>query len=301
MQRKGWRVALLTGVALVVLLLVIGWVNREHIRFFLAFESLGKNAQGYPEYCHRNTGVIFVRLPGGEFWMGTSKEEGERLIETLVKEEADKKATRKMATEWVASEQPRHKVTLSSFLVAKYEVSQAEWMRVMGNNPSKLKGENLPVERISWEDCQEFCRKTGLSLPSEAQWEFACRAGTSTQFSLGEKLTKEHANFGRMANRARRLGTTVPVDSFEPNRFGLYNMHGNVMEWCVDVFDPEFYKKPEASRKNPIWLSGSEYRVIRGGSWFTDVLHCRSSNRRPCPPSVRIGSIGFRPSWNSKE
>ena len=116
--------------------------------------------------------------------MGTSDEEAEWILEQSW---TPKKAA-------IVNEQPRHRVTLSPFLIAKYEVNQKEWMRITGSNPSIHKGEGLPVE-VSWLDCEEFCRKTGLSLPTEAQWEYACRAGTSTHFAFGDTLRKEHASF----------------------------------------------------------------------------------------------------------
>ncbi len=267
--KKGRKVALVAGLALVVLSVATVWTYWKEIRFLLRFERLAKNAQGYPEYRHRQAGIVFVRLPGGKFDMGSPPAEQGRL----------------------SNEGPVHSVTLSPFLLAKYEVSQAEWKRVMGNNPSRFRGANLPVEMVSWEDCQRFCRKTGTSLPTAAQWEYACRAGTTTPFVFGETLTKKQANFSGEK--------TVEVDSFEPNGYGLYNLEGNVWEWCEDIWDPGFYKRPEASRTNPVCTSGSEVRVFRGGSWNAGVRYCRSAHRSGFLPPTRKGSLGLRPAWSS--
>ncbi len=230
--------------------------------------------------------------------MGTSEEDAKRLYEELVSEFSLDTRSRRILTERLDREQPRHKVSLSPFLVAKYEVSQSAWKKVMGSNPSHFQGENLPVEQVSWEDCQEFCRKTGLSLPSEAQWEYACRAGTNTDFAFGDSLTTNQANF-LPAKRFRPGGgggNTVPVDSFGPNAFGLYNMHGNVAEWCQDTDDPEFYKSPEASHKDPLSTSSAEYRMSRGGHRRAMFRACRSSSRTlRMPSSYRGDTCGFRP------
>ena len=256
------------GVALVVLLAVFVCVNWDEIPFFLEFESLGSNAQGYPEYRQRETDIVFVRLPGGTFNMGSPPEEQGRY----------------------ANEGPVHAVTLSPFFIAKYELSQAEWKRVMGKNPSYFKGENLPVETVSWDDCQQFCERTGLSLPTEAQWEYACRAGTEGPYAGTGNLV----DMGWYLDNSGRM--THPVGEKSPNEFGLYDMHGNVREWCEDVIDREFYKKPEASRKNPFCTSGSEDRVFRGGSWGFGARGCRSAYRSRILPSVHYDNVGFRPS-----
>jgi formylglycine-generating enzyme required for sulfatase activity len=284
-SRKGRKIALLTGVALVVLVGVLAWVNRERIRFLLEFESLGLNAQGYPEFRHRKTDIVFVRLPGGEFWMGTSEDEGEALVEEFVKELGE--SERKQIVEVISAEQPRHKVTLRPFLIAKHEISQVEWVRVMRDNLSMFAGKTRPVERVSWEECQDFCRKTGLSLPSEAQWEYACRAGTSTLFAFGEAVSKGQANFDSEK--------TVLTDSFKPNGFGLHHMHGNVSEWCEDVYDREFYGTPEASEVNPACSSRSEFRVVRGGCWRDEARYCGSAARFRLHRLVRYEFVGFRP------
>ena len=230
--KKGKRIALAAGLLLLVLGVTVGVSFRGEIRvwyeFRRAFESLGKNEQGLPEYRHRNTGIEFVSLPGGTFLMGSPGTEARRM----------------------ETEGPAHEVRLSAFLIAKYEVTQELWQKVMGRTPSRFKGQNRPVERVSWNDCQEFCKRSGLSLPTEAQWEYACRAGTQTPFWFGATTTTDQVNHDGSVpygggTKGTSRGTTLPVDALEPNGFGLYNMHGNVWEWCVDSFDVNSYSKAE--------------------------------------------------------
>ena len=269
MRSRGKTIAVLAGCGVVVILGAFVCLHWEEIRlwYFLRedFKSLKKNRQGYREYRHRQTGIVFVKLPSGTFWMGSPETEKNREDNEL-----------------------QHEGTLSPFLIAKYEVSQAEWAKVMGGNPSHFKGENLPVDSLSWEDCHRFCEKTGLKLPSEAQWEYACRAGTTGPFggtgTLGD-MGWHNGNSG---------GTTHAVGQKSPNGFGLYDMHASIWEWCEDVYDPEFYTKPEASRKNPVSTSGSANRVIRGGSWNHDAGYCRSASRGRLDPSNRYRHLGLR-------
>ncbi len=270
--KKGLKVARLIGVALAVILAASGFVCRKELRnlylFWREFESLGENAQGYSEYRHRQTGILFVSLPAGTFSMGTSEEQAKR----VVAEFGDQ------TREELAPEQPQHEVRLSPFLIAKYEVTQAGWRRVMGEEPARFKGDSLPVERVSWVECKEFAAKTGLSLPTEAQWEYACRAGTNGHFAGTGKLD----DMGWCKDNSG--STTHAVGQKQPNAFGLYDMHGNVWEWCEDAFD-EF---------------SSGYRAIRGGSWFVAAQHCRSAFRYADPPSNHLHSLGFRPTWSSR-
>ena len=276
--KNGRRIALLSGAVLVAAVAVFVWASWERIRFFVEFESIDMNAQGYPEYKHRQTGIVFVALPGGTFSMGTSKEEAESLFAKSM----DGSEWDEFSKAVLAFEQPRHKVTLSSFLIAKYEVTQAEWTMVMGNNPSYSKGDALPVTHVSWDDCQEFCQKLGLSLPTEAQWEYACRAGTSTAFAFGDTLTAKQAN---------RKIKSVEVGSFQPNDFGLHDTHGNVSEWCEDVPHPGFYSTPEATQKDPLCrVPGVEHRAVRGNG--------RSALRGMAIRGAHTERTGFRPAWS---
>jgi formylglycine-generating enzyme required for sulfatase activity len=197
-------------------------------------------------------------------------------------------------------------VDLSPFLIAKHEVTQAQWNVVMeGRNPSRFDGDALPVERVSWNVCTGFCKKIGLSLPTEAQWEYACRAGTSTRFSFGQTITLDEVNFngddpalsGDDSEEFRRK-QTVEVGSLPANGFGLHEMHGNVAEWCKDVFDRNFYRQPRASGPDPLCNPPHRLeRVVRGGSFHAPAPRCRSGFRgdQPQPRMHRAPFIGFRP------
>jgi formylglycine-generating enzyme required for sulfatase activity len=235
------------------------------IRFAWRFERLARNAQGCLEYRHRQTGMVLVKVPGGAFLMGSPEEEEDRRDDEL-----------------------QHQVTLSPFLIAKHEVTQAQWRQVMGTDPSRFKGDDLPIENVSWEDCQDFCKKTALALPSEAQWEYVCRAGTAGPFA-GE-LDALGWYDGNGQER------THPVGEKQPNGFGIHDMHGNVWEWCEDWHLDDFYRE-SAGYTDPLCENpGSEFRVARGGAWFGDARDCRSACRARLRPSVRGLVLGLRPS-----
>ena len=177
-------------------------------------------------------------------------------------------------------ERPVHDVTLTKgFWMAKTEVTQAQWKSVMGNNPSRFQGDDLPVECVSWEDCQEFCRKTGLQLPTEAQWEYACRAGSS----------RPHAGTGWFSGNSE--GKTHPVGQKQPNAWGLYDMHGNVSEWCADWYGDY----PGGAVTEPTGAGSGVNRVLRGGSCRDNASNCRSANRGRSDPGRGFGNAGFRP------
>jgi formylglycine-generating enzyme required for sulfatase activity len=217
-----------------------------------------------------------VEIPGGTFMMGASVNE---------KDSDD-------------SERPEHKVTIQPFYIGKYQVNQAQWQAIMSNNPSYFKDPpgtpltkgrgNHPVERVSWEDCQEFCKKLSakinqeVCLPSEAQWEYACRAGTTTPFYFGETITTDLANYNgnyTYANESKGIyrGETTPVGSFPPNAFGLYDMHGNVWEWCQDNWYGSYNSAPNDGSARV--SENSKYYVVRGGSWNYNPKNCRSASR----------------------
>ena len=211
-------------------------------------------------------------------------------------------------------DETRHRVTLTEgFWMGKYEVTQAQWESVMGrklcgllaNNPSTFKGADRPVENVSWSECQMFVEKVNasligsfkVSLPTEAQWEYACRAGTTTPYSFGSSLNGDKANcddnypYGTTVKGKHRR-ETAPVGSYAPNAWGLYDMHGNVWEWCVDCYDRDFYTKVSA-KVDPCCVSGM-YRVLRGGSWSNHALNCRSAVRLRYGPGYRNDYLGFR-------
>lgn len=195
----------------------------------------------------------------------------------------------------------QHQVRISDFYLCRCTVTQAEWESVTGTNPSYFNGANLPVEQVSWYDCQAFIqalkRKTGKNyrLPTEAEWEYACRAGTYTPFNTGGNLTTEQANYnGNYQYSDNRKGgylkKTVPVNSYEPNAWGLYGMHGNVYEWCSDWYDEYASGRVE----NPSGPKTGSYRVFRGGSWDFIAGYCRSAYRRCDTPDIRYARVGFR-------
>ena len=218
-------------------------------------------------------------IPAGTFLMGSPEEEEERY-----------------------EDETRHEVTLTQpFRIGKYPVTQAQWQAVMGNNPSNFQGDTLPVERVSWDDAQSFCvkvhEKTGhtVCLPTEAQWEYSCRAGTSTPFHFGQELNGTQANcdgnypYGT-TQKGPYLGKTSPVGSYPGNAWGLHDMHGNVWEWCQEWYGD--YQK--VSIKDPEGSSNGEHRVLRGGSWFYHAGSCRAGLRFRDAPDVRDDSCGFR-------
>ena len=221
-----------------------------------------------------------VAIPSGFFQMGSLPHHGE------------------------ADEQPLHLVTIKSFLIGKYLIRQGQWKAVMGKLPfCRFKGDNLPIERVSWNNVQTFCQrlsqKTGQNyhLPSETQWEYACRAGTSTPFSFGETLTVDVANFnGEHTFRDESGGyyfhSTNDGGKFPPNAFGLYDMHGNLWEWCADNWLDDYSSSPRdgSSYQN----KDGRYRVARGGSWHEPPALCRSAARLRVLQSEADEFLGLR-------
>jgi len=260
-----------------VVLAAATWFSWPQLRFWGRFEPLGMNAQGFREYRKRSTGIVFVSLPGGKFWMGAQSDDPNG---PNYDPDAD------------AREAPVHEVTLRPFLIGRYEVSQAEWRRIVATNPSRHAGDDLPVEQVSWNDCHEFCRKTGLYLPTEAQWEYACRSGSPGP----------HSGAGRLDDMAWYRDSSGlrphPVGQKEANSFGLHDMQGNVWEWCRDCYDEASYSTPEATRLDPVQEEGSGDRVLRGGSWFQWPVACRCASRHHWTPSAGNEDVGFRLVFN---
>lgn len=229
--------------------------------------------------------MTFCYCPAGSFTMGSPAGEADR-------------------SDYEAQVQVR---LSKGYWMAATECTQGQWSAVMGSNPSHFTGsKDLPVEMVSWEDCQSFITKlnssaglpTGLkfALPTEAQWEYACRAGTESVFSFGDTLTSSQANFdGNYPYGSTRKGTflekTSKAGSYSANAWGLYDMHGNVWEWCQDAWDA-ISKLPGGT--DPLGTSGS-YRVDRGGGWGDYGHFCRSSYRNWYDPGERSSFQGFRP------
>ncbi|MDR1612643.1 MAG: formylglycine-generating enzyme family protein [Planctomycetota bacterium] len=213
-----------------------------------------------------NVSMGFASIPAGSFSMGSPASEQGR-----------------------HNDEVQHQVTITKpFYLGIYEVTQEQWKAVMGSDPSHFKGDKKPVEQVSWDDAAEFCRKasqmTGqkFRLPTEAEWEYACRAGTATAYNTGDTLTKDKANFGS--------GETRDVGSYSPNAWWLYDMHGNVREWCSDWYG----NYPTGAVSDPKGPENGIGRVLRGGSWNNNTEIFRSAFRYSSNPGTRNSSYGFR-------
>jgi len=229
-------------------------------------------------------GMRFTWVPPGTFHMGSPGHEPER-----------------------QTNETRHRVTLTrGFYLGVHPVTQAQWQTVMGRNASRFLGDTRPVECVSWEDCQQFCqkltRKDGLEgelpspyrMPTEVEWEYACRSGTTSAFHFGDNISTIQANFH--ANYVSSVGPkgkyrqeTTPVGTFRGNAWGLYDMHGNVFEWCADSYRP--YSEHDVV--DPLPEEG-DVRVLRGGSWHSLVARCRSACRGWGAPGYCGSDVGFR-------
>ncbi len=236
-------------------------------------KKLLTDAQEAPKTSINSVGMKFVLIPSGEFTMGSPASEKDR-----------------------DSDETQHKVKITKpFYMQTTEVTQAQWKAVMGNNPSHFKGDNLPVEQVSWDDVQEFLKKLSAKegakyrLPTEAEWEYACRGGSTTRFCFGDDESKlgEYAWYG-----ANSDSKTHPVEMKKPNAWGLYDMHGNVCEWCSDWYDKDYYSKSPAN--DPQGPASGSHRVLRGGCWGDIAGVCRSAFRRWNWPADRDYGIGFR-------
>jgi formylglycine-generating enzyme required for sulfatase activity len=267
--------------------------------FKLTLVRRTQQVQFFMEVLQEELGIEMMRIPEGKFLMGSPQDELDRYD----------------------GESPRHEVNVSSFFMGKYPVTQAQWRFVAGltpvrqelkPDPSYFKGNLRPVESVNWWDAVEFCDRlsqyTGREyrLPSEAEWEYACRAGTTTPFHFGETITTDLANYcgvdggtsykgfyGRGLKGEYREETT-PVDHFGiANAFGLCEMHGNVWEWCLDHWHESYEGAPE---DGSAWLSQDENssRVLRGGSWHNYPGDCRSATRYGINPAFDYNDLGFR-------
>jgi formylglycine-generating enzyme required for sulfatase activity len=211
----------------------------------------------------------------------------------------------------IAERETQHEVKLSDFYIGETTITQGQWQSIMGNNPSHFKnGDNYPVENVSWEDVQVFIEKINAKnpqskyifrLPTEAEWEYACRAGTTTPFNTGENLTTNEANYNgnypyNGNAKGKYLKKTSIVASYPPNILGLFDMHGNLWEWCEDWYQDWYFEwcKKQGVIENPTGPATGELRVLRGGSWDNFAWRCRSANRSNFRPGNRSNRIGFR-------
>ncbi|MGA2256209.1 MAG: formylglycine-generating enzyme family protein [Thermoguttaceae bacterium] len=225
----------------------------------------------------RGIKLEIVLVPAGEFMMGSS--------------DSDEDAS--------SREMPQHKVRIKKpFHLGRYLVTQEQWEAVIGSNPSHFKGSKNPVDLVSWEDCQKFLEELNakigtqsgeFTLPTEAAWEYACRAGSTTQYCFDDDDPKlsEYAWYN-----ANSGNTTHPVGEKKPNAWGLYDMHGNVWEWCQDWYASEYYSKSLVD--DPTGPATGSDRVIRGGCWLGPSRGCRSAVRTNLGPELHSSLLGFR-------
>ncbi len=279
MKSKPRKLALLIIASLCLITVITTTIYWESIVTWYVlqrdFKALKTNEQGLPEYEHKLTGIIFVKVPGGSFKMGSPGIETGRLNH----------------------EGPQKSVKLSSFLIAKYEVSQKQWEKITGKRQHKFVGETFPRGYLLWEDCKNFCDKTSLSLPTEAQWEYACRSGSDTLYSNGS--TKEELK--KIAwFRENSRGGPNPIGMKGPNQFGLHDMHGNALEWCADKYVTDYYRRLEDGELNPKATAKHDIHAMRGGAWLFGAENLRSAWRYSgfkLKTQTRA-YFGFRPVWN---
>jgi len=246
-----------------------------------------------------------VELAGGEFWMGSTDADAQTAFNEAKRYFKDTQQT------WYTAETPRHRVAVSSFFMGKHPVTQAQWAEVMGNLPEipdGFRGDEHPVVMISWEEAEAFCRelsrrtKRQYRLPTEAEWEYACRARTTSLFAFGHNINPEIVNYAGgqpygSASEGIYRQKTVPVGSLGfANAFGLYDMHGNVWEWCSDWYGSGCYEecREQGVVADPKGPGGGSYRVFRGGGCRNYAVGCRSANRNFGAPGNRDSSLGFR-------
>ena len=221
----------------------------------------GFNEQGLAEYRHIQSNITLVLVPGGVSKMGSDNS---------------------------ADTSPVHEVALSAFLVSKYEITQGEWEKVMGYNNSKIQNsDSHPVENVTWDDCQKFCQKTGLRLLTEAEWEYACRAGTSTKYFWGNE--PDESCFWFDVNSSV---TTHSAGGRKSNKYGLFDLSGNVCEWVNDWYEENYYQR--SPKENPPGPAMGKYKVVRGGAFNDKAIAAACSYRYWFKPREASNFIGFR-------
>lgn len=260
--------------------------------------------QGFRENLGDGVELVMMRIPAGRFVMGAPEDEEESL----------------------GRERPQHPVSVPEFFLGRYPVTQAQWRAVAGYepveqvldpDPSYFKGDNRPVEKVSWDDAQEFCRrlsaKTGRAyrLPSEAEWEYACRAGTVTPFHFGETLDAAIANYDAQSEvgmwkpvygdgkKGEYRQETTEVGLFPGNAWCLHDLHGNVWEWCEDDWHGSYEGAPTDGSAWVYETRTETNRLLRGGSWYGNPRFCRSASRYYSPRVFRNYYVGFRVSCAS--
>ena len=224
--------------------------------------------QNFTEDLGNGVELEMIAIPGGKFLMGSPEGEG---------------------NDW---EKPQHEVNVQSFYLGKFPITQAQYEQVISNNPSRFKGDDRPVECVSWDEAAAFCQRLSeqtvkkYRLPTEAEWEYACRAGTTTKYSFGDE------NTDKLANYDRNVGKTTPVGQYKANNFDLFDMHGNVWEWCQDDWHDNYENAPTNSKA---WYSEDKSRkVTRGSSWLSNPSGCRSASRDYSSRGDHYIDVGFR-------
>jgi sulfatase modifying factor 1 len=275
------------------------------IACLLGLIALGLSALPGPDSAHaqdgdkgltNSIGMKLTLIPAGKFMMGSPAAEVERDAEEM-----------------------QHEVVITkSFYMGVYEVTQGQWQKITEKNPSFFKqGNDFPVDQVRLTEAQDFCRRLSAlpdekkagrvyRLPTEAEWEYACRAGTTTVFHPGNTLSSKLANFNGQfpygeVPKGNKLQKTVRVGFYAPNAWGLYDMHGNVAEWCSDWYDPDFYKKsPKENPQGPAQgvvstdFDKDFFRVVRGGCWLDEGRACRAAYRFRLQPAEAYRWVGFR-------
>lgn len=249
---------------------------------FIVFIPASSMAADETVFISSSIGAKFALIPAGTFMMGSPTDEPGR-----------------------SSNETLHQVTISKpFYMQTTLVTQGQWKRVMGSNPSSFKkcGNDCPVEKVSWNDVQIFIRKLSQQestdkyrLPTEAEWEYAARAGTVTPFYTGKCLSTDQANYNGDSPypgcpKGKNREKTVRAGSFAPNAWGLYDMHGNIYEWCQDWYG----EYPQGNVTDPVGPATGSGRVIRGGYWRGQMGYCRSAYRDAITPSADSDIVGFR-------
>jgi len=248
-----------------------------------------RTVDGLPRLLTNSISMTFTLIGAGSYRMGSTEMEGGRR----------------------EHEGPSHGVTIARrFYLGVFPVTQSEYEKVIGRNPSEFTrnrggGPEYPVEQVSWDDAIRFCEalsklpeelgiRRQYRLATEAEWEYACRAGTSAPFSCGDKLTPKDAHYAAagMFSKSGGQGRTAPVGTYPPNAFGLHDMHGNVLEWVNDWYDEYYYH--DSPTEDPKGPAAGTQKVVRGGCWGMFANDCRSAARRPQPPGAAANTIGFR-------
>jgi formylglycine-generating enzyme required for sulfatase activity len=266
------------------------WIISLILATFLAlagYSAVHAQQKETPKLIANRVGMKFVWIPAGSFTMGSPNQEKSRGDDEIVR-----------------------KVTLTrGFYMGVHAVTQEQWQAVMGNNPSEFKGsKNLPVDSVSWDDSRQFCKKLrdkdrrAYRLPTEAEWEYACRAGTTGPFHFGDTIGVEQANYNGnfvygMGIKGVYRAKTVPVGNFAANAWGLHDMHGNIWQWCQDWHGGYAQK----DTVDPQGSKTGKNRVLRGGSWGSHPVFLRSANRNFSDPASRTEFYGLRVCFNVQD